>query len=87
MVIELRIGTRNLANLYPSVVKADRMDHRSGKPFTFLDPWQSRQRSYKFGSICTSVRPSICTYIRLRWAFLENASFNFSETRHEVRVP
>ena len=34
--------------------------------------------------------PSVCPYhssVRLRQAFLEKASFNFSETWHEVRVP
>ena len=30
---------------------------------TLLDPLQSRQRSYKFGPVCPSVRP--------QWAFLE----------------
>ena len=31
--------------------------------------------------------PSIRLYVCPRQAFLENASFNFSETWHEVRVP
>ena len=35
-----------------------------------------------FPSVC----PSVCTSVRLQQAFLENASFNFSETWHEVRV-
>ena len=50
--------------------------------YGFLDPRQSRQGSYKFSPIHTS----ICDGHFLRWAFLENGSFNFSETWHEVRV-
>ena len=47
-----------------------------------LDLQQSRQGSYKFGPVCMSVG----AYVRPRRAFLENASFNFSKTWHEVRV-
>ena len=50
------------------------------RTYYFLDPRHRRQGSYKFGPIRTSVRPSART-------FLENTSFNFSETWHEVRIP
>ena len=50
--------------------------------YDLFDPWQSRQGSYKFGPIRTSVSNGHFP----RWAFLENASFNFSKTWHEVRV-
>ena len=38
-------------------------------------------------SMHPSVRTSVHPYIRLRRGLLENTSFNFSETCHEVRVP
>ena len=34
MVIELRIGTQNVASLYAGVFKAEKMDLRGGKPST-----------------------------------------------------
>ena len=56
--------------------------------FTSLQHFWTRGRADR-GPINSvpSVRPSVSPSVRPRRAFLENASFNFSETWHEVRVP
>ena len=36
MLIELRMGTKNLASLYTGVFKADRMGLRGGKAASYL---------------------------------------------------
>ena len=62
-------------------------------PIPFLDPWWYLEGSYKIGSVCPSVLPSVCLPILLSFRpsvsghFFKIVSLTFSKFWHGTRDP